>query len=377
MPARTTTQRRRPAPQRDRFAHYADRLKRVRKAVKDAGADALVITEPVDIRYLTPFSGEASVAIVFGRSLVVISDSRFAEELDELKGHAKVVMRKGPMVNTLAPLLADHDAAYAIQADKMTVDMRNALAKKVGAKSLVPTSGLMTRVRSVKDAIELKALRKAVKVQEAALESTLEQIGTGWTETEVAALLEFEMRTRGSEGPAFDVISAAGPNSSKAHYRPGTKKTATRRPLLIDWGATIDGYRSDMTRTFSFGGWHREIGRVYDIVLEAYSAGVAAIAPGVKCADVDAAAREVIASAGYGPQFGHSLGHGIGLDIHEMPSLSSLSDWVLEEGMVVTVEPGVYLPGVGGVRLENDILVTSRGARSMCSLPMDKGWATL
>ncbi|MEM1424311.1 MAG: aminopeptidase P family protein, partial [Planctomycetota bacterium] len=332
---------------------------------------------PSDIRYLTPFGGEDSCALVLPKSLIVVSDRRFEEELWELRSIAKVVMRDGPMVGTLGPLMKDRGGTYAIQADRCTVAMRTALAKHTGARSLVATEGLMTRVRAVKDEHEVRLIKKAIKIQQDAMLATLEQIGPGHTESEVAALLEYEMRVLGAEGAAFDIISAAGANGSKAHYRPARAKLRDGKPLLIDWGAIVGGYRSDMTRTFSFGGWSRAMGEIYDVVHESFRAGVDAIRPGVTGREVDEASRDVIRAAGYAEQFGHSLGHGIGIDVHEMPSLSSRSDWVLEEGMVVTVEPGIYLPGTGGVRLENDILVTSRGGRDLCSLPMDKGWATL
>ncbi|GAB4547131.1 MAG: Xaa-Pro peptidase family protein [Phycisphaerales bacterium] len=377
MPATTPAGQRLSKSERQRRDRYRARLKRVRAEISDAGCDALLITDPSDIRYLTPFSGEDSCAIVLPTSLIVVSDRRFEEELWSLKGIAKVVLRKGPMVGTLGPLMSDHDVTYAFQADRCTFAMRTAIAKHVGAKSLVPVEGLMTRVRAVKDDAELRSIKKAIRLQEDALEATLDQIGPGTTESEVAALLEYEMRALGAEGAAFDIIAAAGPNGSKAHYRPARTKLRAGGSLLIDWGAVVDGYRSDMTRTFSFGRWGRELSKVYDVVLEAFHAGVDAIAPGVTGKEADEASREVIRRAGYAKRFGHSLGHGIGLDIHEMPSLSAHSDWVLREGHVVTVEPGIYLPGVGGVRLENDILVTSRGVRDLCSLPMDKGWATL
>lgn len=378
MPSATHTRRtKKTTKASDPRTRYRDRLVRVRAAVREGGCDALLITDPADIRYLTPFGGEDSVALVLPRSLVVVSDRRFEEELWQLKGIAKVVLRKGPMLETLGPLMGDHDATYAIQGDRCTFAMRSALAKHVGARRLVSTEGLMTRVRARKDVWELKSLKKAIRVQEEALASTLDQIGPGTAESEVAALLEYEMRALGAEGAAFEIIAAAGANGSKAHYRPGNAKLRDGKPLLIDWGAIVDGYRSDMTRTFSLGRWSREMGRIYEVVLEAYHAGVDVLAPGVTGNEADEAARGVIRKAGYAKQFGHSLGHGIGLDIHEMPSLSSRSDWVMEEGMVVTVEPGIYLPGVGGVRLENDILVTARGGRNLCSLPMDKGWATL
>jgi Xaa-Pro aminopeptidase len=344
MPAATRTRRTKKTD--DPRTLYRDRLKRVREAVRGKGCDALLITDPSDIRYLTPFGGEDSVALVLPKSLVVVSDRRFEEELWDLKGIAKVVIRDGPMIGTLGPLMADHEVTYAIQGDRCTFAMRSALAKHVGATRLVSTEGLMTRVRAIKGDAELKSLRKAIRIQEDALGYTLDQIGPGTTESEVAALLEYEMRALGAEGAAFEIIAAAGPNGSKSHYRPGKSKLRANKPLLIDWGAVVDGYRSDMTRTFSFGRWSREMSAIYDVVLEAFHAGVDAIAPGVTGKEADEAAREVIRSAGYAKEFAHSLGHGIGLDVHEMPSLSSRSEWTLEENMVVTVEPGIYLPGV-------------------------------
>ena len=357
---------------------YKARLKRVRAAVRENGADGLIISDPSDIAYLTPFGGEASIALVLPRTLVIVSDRRFEEELESVKGLARVVMREGAIEEAVAGVLGDQsDMKFAFQAGKMTVAAHKALAKRVGAKRLVPTTGLTLKVRAIKDELEIASIKKAVSIQQRALTQLLHDGVVGKSESQLAADLEHSLRGLGAEGAAFDIIMAAGPNSAKPHARPGAPKVKKNSVLLIDWGATVHGYRSDMTRTFGLGKWPKEISKVYDIVLEAYQAGVAAVEPGARCADVDEAARSVIRDAGYGKQFGHSLGHGIGLDVHEMPGLSSRSDMTLEAGMIVTIEPGIYLPGLGGVRLENDILVTPRGARNLCSLPMDKDWATL
>ena len=213
--------------------------------------------------------------------------------------------------------------------------------------------------------------------REDALVATLGQIDGGMTELEVTAVLEYEMKARGSTDPAFGSIVAAGANGSLPHAIPGKAKLKRNSTLLIDWGATVNGYRSDMTRTFTLGKWPPVMREVYEIVLDAHYAGIDAIRPGAIAGEVDAAARKIITDAGYGKEFGHSLGHGIGLNVHEAPGLRAGADTVLEPGMVVTVEPGIYLPGVGGVRIEDDVLVTARGARSLCSLPKDIRWATL
>ncbi|MEO1129687.1 MAG: M24 family metallopeptidase, partial [Planctomycetota bacterium] len=303
---------------------------------------------------------------------------RFEQELEALAGHARVHLRKGRMVDALGGLIGDLKLdAVGIQGESMTVGMRADLAKQVGAKRLRVTRDMLLSLRAIKDDAEVRQIRKAVKVQQDALLATLPTIEPGQPEELIAARLEFEMKSRGAQRPSFGTIVAARGNGAKAHAVPGRTKTAAGRTLLIDWGAELDGYCSDMTRTFSLGRWPREMGLVYDIVLEAFHAGIDAVGPGVRASDVDAAAREVIRKAGYGDRFGHGLGHGIGLDVHELPRVSHNSTDELRPGMIVTIEPGVYLPGIGGVRIEDDILVTERGRRTLCSLPTDKDWATL
>ena len=223
----------------------------------------------------------------------------------------------------------------------------------------------------------MRLIRKAIKVQERALLDLLPTITAGQTELELAARLECRMKELGASDPSFPTIMAARANGSKPHGVPGKTKTGAGKPLLIDWGARVDGYISDLTRTFSLGKWSRQMREVYGVVLDAQLAAIDAVRPGLSCADLDAAARRVIEDAGYGKRFGHALGHGIGLDVHEGPRIGSEITSPLKEGMVITIEPGVYLPGIGGVRIEDDILVTSRGGRVLSSLPKDIDWATL
>ncbi len=371
----------RPSPSkatRDPHAAYRARAKRVRSAMAEAGVDALLISNARDIRYLTPFAGDDSVAVLAKRSLVVVSDFRFEEDLARLKGLARVVIREGEMIDALKGVVADlGPERLGVQAEHASVAFRKRVARAVGAGLLKDTEGLAAGVRACKDEAEVRLIRKAVRIQEAALEASLRQIGPGWTEREVAALLEHEMRSRGAEGASFPIIAAAGANGSKPHAVPGAKKLGAGQPLLIDWGARFEGYCSDMTRVVSFGRWKPKVREIYGIVAEAFEAGKAAARAGARCVDVDAAARGVIERAGYGDRFGHGLGHGIGLDIHERPRIARRAKGELREGMVVTIEPGIYLPGVGGVRIEDDVLVTARGARGLCSLPTDLDWATL
>ncbi len=342
--------------------------------MRDSDLEALLITNPKDVDYLTGFHGEDSWAIVAPRAVFVVSDFRFQEELDAIK-NAKLIIRKGAIDEAAAGALESFKG-IGVQAEHLTVATRAKLAKALGAKRLVDTTGLLSTIRLRKDDSEISLIRKAVRIQQQALEETLAGVGPGQTEADIAAELEMRMKRLGASGPSFGTIVAARANGSKPHYRPAKTKTAKNQPLLIDWGAVVGGYCSDMTRTFTFGRWPKPLADVYQIVLEAHLAAIDAVAPGVKCRKVDAVARDIITKSGYGEHFGHGLGHGIGLDIHEGPRLSKQSEETLEPGMVVTIEPGIYLPGIGGVRIEDDVLVTDRGRRNLCSLPKAIDWAT-
>ena len=198
------------------------------------------------------------------------------------------------------------------------------------------------------------------------------------TEAEVAARLEAEMKVRGSSEPGFQTIVAAGTNGSLPHYRPKQKKLAAGKTVLIDWGAVYAGYHADMTRVFALGSWPAKLAEIYDIVLEAQLAAAEALAPGKSTAEIDGVARKIITKAGYAECFGPGLGHGLGLNGHEEPRLTNmLAPTRLEAGMVVTIEPGIYLPGVGGVRIEDDYVVTAKGATNLCSMKKTREWATM
>lgn len=363
------------------------RLARLRKSLRALGVSHAVITNPVDVGYLTGFLGGDSVLIAGTGKPTLISDRRYEEELAAFAPLAKIAMRSGAMTPAIAEVLADlHDKdrldGVAVQADHLTAGTDAALraackAKKIPVRSIVHASGLVAGLRIAKDAGELKLIKAASAIQQDALLAALDHFRTGMTELEFTAELEYQMKTRGSAEPAFGTIVAAGANGSHPHYHPADVPIKGNSTLLIDWGATAHGYRSDMTRTFGIGRWPKQMREVYGIVLEAHETAAAAIKPGVTGTQLDAIARKVITEAGYGDAFAHSLGHGLGMDVHEMPRLSAQSDDVLEEGHVVTIEPGIYLPGIGGVRIEDDYAVTARGRRNLCTLPKDIGWATI
>ena len=365
------------------LAVHRTRLARLRTLMRARKLALLLVTDPAEIRYLTGFHGEASWIVVGATDKpTIISDLRLAEDIEPVRPLAKVHIRSGEtMVDAVMHVLARTRARLGVPRAHLTLETYAQLAKALGAKRLVATGSLIGELRLRKDASEIATIRKAIRIQQAALEEVLPTIEPGQSESEICALLEYEMKARGADGPAFETIIAAGANSSKPHARPGRAKVRSGQLLLIDWGACVDGYHSDLTRTFAIGRWPRRFEEIYTIVLDAQLAAIDAVKPGVRTDAVDAAARSIITDAGYGEVFGHGLGHGIGLNIHEAPSLGRVSPSclpsVLEEGMVVTVEPGIYLPGAGGVRIEDDVLVTARGRRVLSSLPKDKRWAKL
>jgi len=354
--------------------HLRSRIQAVHKRIQKWGVQALLVTHPHDIRYLTGFIGEDSWALVRGGTykITVVSDFRFREQIQNQAPHVSVRMRKAGLAQELATLIRRFRIErVALQADWVTLALRKALAKQVGAKRLVPVEDGMLPQRAVKDRREIAAIQGALRIQQEAFRRTVAQIEPGQTEQHIAAFLEYQMRLLGADGPSFATIVAADANASLPHAIPGSRKVKKGGVVLIDWGAKLKGYCSDLTRVVAIGKMPAKIRHIYRVVHDAQLAAIDAIAPGRPLKDIDAVARGVIKKAGFGKYFGHSLGHGIGLDIHEQPTLASRSKGELQPGHIVTVEPGIYLPGVGGVRIEDDVLVTPRGGRVLSDLPTD------
>jgi Xaa-Pro aminopeptidase len=344
--------------------------------------DALLVTNDKDIRYLTGFVGHDSWAIVplagSGR-VTIVSDRRFEEQISKEAPGAKAVMRKGAIAEAAAKALDKMKAKkVGVQPGYVTLAMFKGLKKQLGGGRLVETAdGLITQ-RSVKDAGEVALIKAAGKIQQEAYLKVIAGIRAGVdSEVHIAAMLEMTMRSLGADGPSFNTIIAVGANASMPHAIPGQTKAKKNEIILIDWGARLDGYCSDMTRVIALGKMPAKMQEVYKVVLEAQMAAIDAIAPGKVLKDIDKVARDIICKAGYEKEFSHSLGHGLGLDIHEQPTLSTKSEGVLEPGHVVTVEPGIYLPGVGGVRIEDDVLVTAGGKEVLTDLPKDLTCATI
>jgi len=355
-------------------AYLKVRQKTVRDGMKELGIDGLLLTHPPDLAYLTNFTGDDSIGLVTEKDIHLVTDFRYKEQAEMEAGWLKVTMREGKMAEALAKALAGAKVKkVGFEANYATVGQIDALETELKkAKSpvqLVPLEDVMVNIRKVKDDHEIDLIRKSVGVAEEAFNAIRDEIKVGQTENYLAGLLVFELRSRGASNSSFPVIVAAGANSSLPHYRPAETLVQRDQPLLIDWGALYKGYCSDLTRTLMVGRVSPKMKQIYKVVLEAQQAAIKFLRPGVTTKQADRVARDVIDDAGFKDEFGHGLGHGIGREIHELPTMRKTGgEEELRPGMIVTVEPGIYLPGEGGVRIEDDVLITHSGCEVLSSL---------
>jgi len=355
-------------------AAVASRLGRLRPLLAGSGCDALLVTKLENVRYLTGFSGSSAMLLVTAKGALLTTDGRYQEQSAEQLAAAGVeaeitIGRPEVQLDALERFAADAPR-LGLEAASLSWAQQRRLAERLSAE-LVPTSGLVEQLRLVKDEGELARIEAACDIADAALAHVKERLAEEPTESEFAAELEFEMRRRGAQGPAFETIVAAGPNSAMPHHRPSDRRVVERELVVVDFGATFDGYRSDMTRTFVVGRPDSELVDLLDAVLTSQRAGVRALGPGVPSAAIDEACRSSLTEAGYGAAFLHSTGHGVGLEIHEAPAVAQGAADILAAGSVVTVEPGAYLAGKGGVRIEDSLVITDDGARVLTKSTKD------
>lgn len=357
----------------------AGRLDRLRARFSDVGVDALLVTRLPNIRYLTGFTGSAGMLLVLPDDAVLVSDGRYGEQarsqLHEAGVAAAIEIRttvaeqRAVLASAAAGAvrigLEDHGVTWAQQRE-----LADAFAS-VGAFDVVPAGAVVEELRRVKDDGEVDRITAACAIADDAFAAMLPRLAEGPTEREFALALEFAMRERGATHMSFDPIIAAGPNGAMPHSRPTDRPIGRNELVVCDFGCVVDGYCSDMTRTVSVGDPGPDARRLYDLVLASQQAGRDAVGSGVECAAVDRVCRDVISDAGYGEAFSHGTGHGVGLEIHEAPRVASSAAGTLLVGDVVTVEPGVYLPGVGGVRIEDTVVVTASGSRPLTHTPKD------
>ncbi|MDQ1437085.1 MAG: hypothetical protein QOK43_714 [Acidimicrobiaceae bacterium] len=352
---------------------HAGRVERLRAAMASE-CDALLVTNLKNVRYLTGFTGSAGMLLVTADDLLLTSDGRYGTQIaEQVRLPAQVEIGLPGAQRDAVVAHAKRFQRVGLEAASVTwAQQRSMAAEWFASATLVPTLGLVERLREVKDEGEVARIQAAADCADGALAHLRALLYEGPTEAEFALALDSEMRRRGATGPSFETIVASGPNGAKPHHRPTARRIERGELVVLDFGALFDGYCSDMTRTVSVGEPTDPMAlRMYEVVRQSQAAGVAAVASGRGALDVDTACREVIGAAGWGSAFVHGTGHGVGLDIHEAPAVGSTSADTLAAGNVVTVEPGVYLPEHGGVRIEDTVVVTADGCRILTSSPKE------
>ena len=351
----------------------SDRAERLTELFADAGIDVLLVTDLVNVRYLTSYTGSNGLALIGPQLRVFMSDFRYqeqaAEEVDDSFARRIAPAPQG-LLDLVDEALAPGELRLGFEADHVSVSQHHRLRGQLRDDvELVSTSRLVETLRAVKEPDEISRIKAATALADAAFERLLRDQIVGRTERELALALDNDMRQRGAERVSFETIVATGAHGALPHAQPRDAEIRQGDLVVFDWGAELDGYCSDCTRTIAAGDPGADARDVYELVLEAQLAGLQAVRPGRGGKDVDGVAREMIAASGYAEQFGHGLGHGVGLEIHERPTLSTRSDDELETSNVVTVEPGVYLPGQFGIRIEDLVVVTDDGCEILTSVP--------
>lgn len=346
------------------------RLDRMRQTMREENLDAYVVIRPENGRYLSGFTGgEATLYITFDKAYL-LTDFRYIEQAKEQSPEFEIVKTANDHFESLAEL-GQQAKRVGFEGDFITYADFEKLKSALPQAELVTLPQLIGHLRSVKDASEIALIRQAVKIADDAFAEVLKQIEIGQTEEEIGLNLEYSMRRAGASGGSFEFIVASGVRSAMPHGTASSKRIQTGEFLTMDFGAIYQGYCSDITRTVFLGEPEEKHREIYDVVLAAQRAGIEAVVPGRTGKEVDAVARKMIEAAGYGEYFGHGLGHSVGLAIHEGPNLSRREDRVLEPGMVLTVEPGIYIPDWGGVRIEDIVLVTENGCEVLTQAPKE------
>ena len=388
-------------------AYLTKRHENLREALEALELDALLLTSPADLAYLTNFTGSTSVLYFSaapgkgGRSgdggMHLVTDFRYQTQARQQAAWLPTTVRPAgvKMSRAVADLLKGlgekGPRKLGFEANFATYGQIEGIRRALGdaglAVELVPLEDVMYQQRKVKDDHEINLIRKSVAVAEEAFDVVRQHLEPGTSEGYLVGMLIGELRGRGATDTSFNPIVAAGASSALPHYATADAPVKGGEPVLFDWGAVVEGYCSDLTRTFLLGKCDPKLREIYRVVLDAQETAIGMLRPGVLSSDADRAARRVIERAGHGAHFGHSLGHGIGRDIHELPSLrprpddpearKDFKDDELRPGMVVTVEPGIYLPGVGGVRIEDDVLITHSGCEVLSTLPRSLADATI
>ncbi|TQR19568.1 M24 family metallopeptidase [Psychrobacillus vulpis] len=341
------------------------KLEKLRKALEEHSVDAILITNEYSRRYMTGFTGTAGVAIVSKNDAVFITDFRYTEQAASQIKDYRIVKHTQTLVEEVANQVAEMGInSLGFEKDAVTYSSYE-LYKQAIKADLVPLSGLVEKIRLIKTEEEISIIKAACQIADKAFDHIVTYIKPGMTELDVSNELEFFMRKQGATSSSFDIIVASGVRSALPHGVASDKVIEDGDFVTLDFGAYYNGYISDITRTVAVGEPSDKLKEIYQVVLDSQLLALEKVKPGMTGKEADAIARDYIASKGYGEAFGHSLGHGIGLEVHEGPGLSFRSDITLEPGMIITIEPGIYLPNIGGVRIEDDAIVTENGLEKL------------
>ena len=349
------------------------RLAALRRSL-DGVADAILVSKRENVRWLSGFTGSAGMVLVLADRAVLVTDGRYQEQAaaEVAPLGRSVELEIAPRPDEVFASASARCRRIALEADDVSWSMsRRAATDWFPSAEMIATSDLIELLREIKEPAEIDRIAAAAAIADDALAGVVSMLANRASEAEVATELEAAMRRAGADGPGFETIVAAGPHSAEPHHHPGPRRIERGDLVVIDMGAMVDGYRSDMTRTFSIGEPAPEQRKLLEVVTAAHDAGVEIARPGTPTQAVDAAARDVIRSAGWAEHFVHPTGHGLGLEIHEPLRLSATSDATLAPGHAVTVEPGVYLPGIGGARLEDTLEITVTGNRALTRSPVE------
>ena len=351
-----------------------ERRDKIRRAVAKQKLDALLVTNPINVRYLTGFTGGAAYLLIQPSGDTILSDPRFTIQIEEeCPGLTAVIRPRSESTSkTLSKILGKTTVGkLGIESETMTIAQHERLFEFIAHWQSVPTKSIVEDLRQIKDHDEITRIRRAIEIAANAFQTEREllvQLSPWQNEIGICISLENEMRILGAEDKSFPSIIGAGARAALPHANPSKQKILGQSHLLFDWGCVVDGYVSDLTRVVIFEPHDKKLRTIYETVLQAQQAAIAAIKPGKICEEIDAVARNIISDAGFGKHFGHGLGHSIGLQVHENPRFAPENKTVLKAGMVLTVEPGIYLKGWGGVRIEDDILVTSSGCEVLSQM---------
>jgi Xaa-Pro aminopeptidase len=350
---------------------YKNRLSRLREHFSQGGIDALLISSNFNRAYLSGFQGTSGWLIITSDEQILVTDFRYLNQARSEAIDYQIVLYKTSLPEKINDLLKERKIQkLGFESQHLTYEQYHKFKSQLEV-DLIPVSSPVEKLRELKDPAEIERIKNAVSVADKTFEHILKFIKPGVTERDLAAEMEYFMRKEGAGGPSFDTIIASGFRGALPHGTASDRSICPGDLIVMDYGAILNGYCSDITRTVVVGTAASEQKKIYDIVLEAQTEALGFVGPGRKCCEVDAFAREIIAGYGFGDNFGHGLGHGVGLEVHEKPAVNPRNQDILEPGMVITVEPGIYIDGWGGVRIEDMVLVTDKGCEILTQSPKE------